>query len=356
MYIHALRLKELLKNFAALLFMALVLLYPDISARAAKDGMHIFLYLLLPSLFPFAVIAGYLSGRLKFPKFCGVGFARLTGLSESCFAPFFLGILSGFPIGAVLTANAVKAKSLSKETAAHLLPLCSLPGPLFVVGVVGGGMLGSYKAGYLLYAVQLLSMLLTSLIFRRTAPFKSRIYPTEISKIPLVSAVEKSVSALLTVGGFIMFFQVICELLRATGVADNLFFYPPLFYGFLEISSGLTRVVLSDLSPLIKLSLVSGICAFSGICVLLQIAFAVRDVSVSLKKYFLFKCVSACISFGLAFLLFSLYPLSVFSVNANPDSFSFSFTFLLCAALLFLISALFIAFRRKYKVHTFDKR
>ncbi|MBR3942642.1 MAG: hypothetical protein IKJ55_04750, partial [Clostridia bacterium] len=226
MYIHALRIKELLKSFGALLFMALVFLYPAVSAQAAKDGLNIFLYLLLPSLFPFAVISGYLSGRLHFPKICGTGFVRLTGLSENCFTPFLLGMLSGFPVGAILTANAVKSNSISTETAAHLLPFCSLPGPLFMIGVVGGGMLGSYKAGYLLYAVLLVSALLTALLFRRCAPFQSRSRKTAISKIPLVHSIEKSVSALLTVGGFIMFFQVICELLRVTGVADNLFFYP----------------------------------------------------------------------------------------------------------------------------------
>ena len=357
MYIRAVHLKEFIKTTLALLFLAVFLLFPEPCTRAAKDGLNIAMYLVLPSLFPFAVVSGYLSGRLKTHPFFASFFCRITGLPQSMCPIFLLGILSGFPIGAVLLADGVKSSAFSADCAGHALPLCTVCGPIFIIGVIGGGMLGSFRTGYILYAVQIFSLFLLCLLSKKFAPHVSASRTTILPKRTLVSVIEKAVPSTLAVCGFILFFRVVCEMLRVTYLAENLFPYPPFLYGLLEISGGCNLIALSDIPIQLKCALLAFLCSFSGICVLLQVASAIRDTNISLKKYLLFKFMHALLSFGTTYLVLLCLPVETVSVNTfHSDSFSFSALFLLWCYLLFALSVLFIFIRNKIIGHTFYKR
>lgn len=357
MYIRAVHIKDFFKTALAFLFLAVFLLFPEPCTQAAKDGLNIAMYLVLPSLFPFAVVSGYLSGRFRLPAFISRLFSRLTGLPEHASAIFVLGNLSGFPVGALLISDAIKSNALSIKCANHLLPLCTACGPVFIIGVIGGGMLGSFKTGYILYGIQLLSLFLICLLCKKFTPYTSPASRTVLPAQTLVSVVEKNVRSALVVCGFILFFRVVCEMLRVTHFAENLFPFPPFLYGLLEISGGCNLVVLSDLPMQIKCAVLSFLCTFSGVCVLLQISSAIRATGISLKKYCFIKLLQASLSFCITYFVFSFLSIETVSVSSmHADSFSFSSPFLLCCYLLFALSALFLFVRNKIIGHTFDKR
>ena len=50
---------------------------------------------------------------------------------------FVLGIISGFPLGAICAKDLYKAGNLSKPEAERLLTFCNNSGPLFIIGTVG---------------------------------------------------------------------------------------------------------------------------------------------------------------------------------------------------------------------------
>ncbi|MBQ2968185.1 MAG: hypothetical protein IJE10_08725 [Clostridia bacterium] len=356
MLLKAIHAKEIAKTLSALLFLAVFLLFPDPCTRAAKDGLNMAMYLVLPSLFPFSVIAGYLSGRIYVPQFFCRAFRHLTGLPENACSLFVLGVLSGFPVGAVLIGDAVKNNAITKSIASHLLPLSTLCGPIFMIGVVGGGMLGSYKLGYILYGIQLLSLVLVSLLFKGHAPYAPNSAQLVLPKKNLVDAIEKSVSNLIAVCGFIVFFQVVCQMLLVTGLAENLCPYPPFLYGLTELSCGCNRIVLSDIPLHIKAGLLSFFCSFSGFCVMLQVAHAVRDCGLSLSKYVLYKLCMGVVSFLLSVLVLRYFPIETFGLPVKSDSFSFSDSFLVLCYIAFALSTLFLFILRKFMGHTFDNR
>ncbi len=104
----------------------------------ARKGIRSWALSVLPVLLPFIILS-------KFWIYCGVpemffaaakrtfpGHHTLT-LSATI---LFLGLVSGFPIGAVFVEHYYQQNLLSKKTAEFLLPLCSFVSPMFLLGYV----------------------------------------------------------------------------------------------------------------------------------------------------------------------------------------------------------------------------
>lgn len=351
-----LKLKNLFFSFLSLLFVTGILLFPNECISSAKDGLNMSLYLILPSLFPFAVISSYISSKLILPKSISRPISKILNLSENAVLPFILGLISGYPIGAVLTSSAVKNNRISATEGEHLLPFCNACGPLFLIGVAGGGMMGGYSYGYFLLLVQTLSIFLTAVIFRKSAPYirKTECSDTKNSGHGFVSAMDSSISSILKVFGAVIFFSVVCTQIKSTKIFENFLPIPSLGYGLVEVTNGLNRLALSEIPMRLKLSICSALCGFSGICIYIQVQSAVRETKMKLKKYVIYKSVISALSFLLSFILFPLFPnlTPAFHMPTPPISLPFeaeSYVFVL----IFLISWKFF---KKFKVSFFDNR
>ena len=89
--------------------------------------------------------------------------ARLLGLqSEDTAAALLASWLGGYAVCARLTAQLRVAGRISARDAALLMMLGCCSGPGFVVGYIGGLLLGSTSLGALLYAGQLAANLLAA--------------------------------------------------------------------------------------------------------------------------------------------------------------------------------------------------
>lgn len=308
--IKAFRVKDLFFQAASLLFVAFVLLYPARCIGAAKDGLNLSLYMVLPSLFPFMVISTYITETLELPEWMTKPVSRFLNLSPAASVPFLLGLISGYPTGAVLAAASVRKKSISAEEASYLLPFCNAGGPLFIVGVAGGGMLGSFQIGYFLYTVHLISIFIACLLLRKNAPkaFSHTSAPAAKQSGAFLSAVDKGVHSMLNVMGMIIFFSVVCEIFKISGLLNRLP-CPPLFLGLIELTSGMNQIALSELSLRLKISLCAALIGFSGLCIFMQASLAVKGTFIRLNRYIWGKCLIAALSFAIAYFAFPYLPL-----------------------------------------------
>lgn len=354
---YILKAKNLIFSFLALLFISGILLFPDICISAAKDGLNLSLYLILPSLFPFAVISSYISTKSELPNPIRKTLSKFLNLSENAVMPFILGLISGYPIGAVLTAEAVKSGKISVEEGNHLLPFCNACGPLFLIGVAGGGMFGSYKYGYFLLLIQTISIFLSVLIFRFSTPHISqcRKSETKTPKYALVSALDKSIGSIFHVFSAVIFFSVVCAQIRLTGIFENLFPVSSIGYGIIEVTNGLNRLALSDIPIKLKLSLASALCGFSGLCILIQVQSAVQGTNIKIRKYILFKLVISAISFVLSWVAFPLFPSLTPTFNL-PTHLSFAPFETGSYVFISLFTIIYGMYRKITKVSFFDNR
>lgn len=245
--------------------LAALLVNASEAARACREGLLMCARLLIPSLFPFFVLSGFLN-RLGLPGLLGTllsPFAsRLFGVSGAGASALLIGLTGGYPAGAAYIADMARSGCVSRQEAERLLAFCNNSGPAFIVGAVGIGVFGSVKIGLILYGVHIIAALLTGLLFRGKHPC-AEIQPIQFDSadpaLALTESVRQAVSAILSVCGFALCFTVLLAVLDAGGTLTALcgaiatrFSFEPQFVrafvtGLFELGSG--AAALSGLHP-----------------------------------------------------------------------------------------------------------
>lgn len=133
----------------------LLLAAPEAAAEGFASGTALCLASVLPALFPFFVVCELLTAapppaRLLRPL------QRLLGLeAPEAAQAVALSWLGGYAVSAQLAGRLYGAHRISRRDARRLLLLGCCSGPGFVIGCVGGLLLGRLQLGVLLYAAQL---------------------------------------------------------------------------------------------------------------------------------------------------------------------------------------------------------
>ena len=123
-----------LKSVFAVFLAGSIVLYSDKMTGAAFDGLNLWLYTVIPSLFPFMVISSWLSFNTK-PHFGTVDkiTMKLFGIPSGLMPVFLISMLSGYPTGARIISSLYSKNSISKDTAEHMLSFCNNPGAVFII-------------------------------------------------------------------------------------------------------------------------------------------------------------------------------------------------------------------------------
>ncbi len=313
------------------LFMITLLIFSNNNLIAAQNGLALWAKNVLPTLFPFFVatellcqtnftyILGKLLNRLIKPIF------NLPG--ESVIA-IILGTISGYPIGAKVVCNLKNQKIITKIEAERLIAFTNNSGPLFILGTVGITLFHNKHLGIILLISHIFSSLTVGYLFRfwkrnkldvnfREIHFNSKLSPIKISEIGeiLGNAIKKSISSILSVGGFIVLFSVILSILENSGILDiiNMFLYQlgiskeissAIFTGIIEVTNGvnLSSSIYTSL-PTLSILLTSFLLGFGGISVLLQVYSIISKENISVKPYILGKLLQGFLSILFTFIL-----------------------------------------------------
>ena len=280
---------------------AFAVLRPKVAAEAASAALSLCATRVVPSLFLFMAAAKMLAK-------CGFAslFSRVThGALECVFrisacgaAVLVLGVLSGYPAGAVAAGEFLSEGKMERAEAERILPFATAASPAFLVGAVGG-MFGGHM-GAVLLAGQTVSAL-TLLFITRRKSFASLAIPAPHTRVRVLSALASSIKesglATLSVCSFITFFSVFSAMFRHVFSLAGM--SAAVFTGVLEISGGF-----SCLAGLGENYFACGlILGFGGFSVFMQTAEALGDTGVRMGRYLLCKCVQAILCGALCALI-----------------------------------------------------
>lgn len=138
-----------------------------IISKAVTDALFLCSSAVIPSLFPFLVFSSFIAKTSLLEKL-GALMSPITkalfGLSGNCGPVILMSLIGGFPVGPHMAAELYKEQKISKKEAGLLCLFSINAGPAFVIGTVGYSMLGSIKAGVLLYTSMIISSLLLGLM------------------------------------------------------------------------------------------------------------------------------------------------------------------------------------------------
>ena len=238
-----------------LLLLTLVglLLNPDVSAQACRDALTLCAQTVIPSLFPFFVLSSLLvsgGGGDAFSALLGGLMRPLFGLSGAGASALALGLLGGYPVGARTVAELYGAGTLEKSETERLLGFCNNAGPGFILGICGGAVLHSSRAGLYLYLVHAASALLTGILLCRNLPRFPAMRRKPVQRTnaaPFASlfsaAVRSALAGIGNVCAFVVLFLVLLRLLAAAlPAAVSVSPLYPLLLGFVEMTNGVTAL------------------------------------------------------------------------------------------------------------------
>ena len=290
----------------AAVFIAMLALPREVR-QATLEGVQLVVFRLLPALFPFMVLSG-LVAESGFADTMGKAFRRKhSNFPPAYNASLILGILSGFPIGAKISAELLSNGTLTSKQAGRLCALSSLPGPAFVIAFVGSGVLGCTKTGAVIWLSHLLSFWLFSLLTKEKkteSKILLSVEKDEISLPALIRCFTKAAESMLSVGATIVFFTIIARIVQV--IFSDLFHNQTVragFYGFLELSRGIVAVGEAGLPTSTAVALATIITGWGGMAVHAQVAAFAAPAGVPLKDYFRTRLICPPISAAISVIL-----------------------------------------------------
>lgn len=290
--------KRMIPTLAVLSFAALLLLHPETATAAMEEGLLLCFRTVIPSLFPFFIVTSLLT-QLGFAGLLQKLFAPFMGplfkMRGVCALPLLAGLLGGYPTGAKTTADLCNEGVIFREEAERLLGFCNNCGPAFLLGYVGGGVLGDPILGARLLLIHITSALLTGMLLCRMGHVKGPVLlPCHMPDAPLhlprifTGAVTGSLISMLNICAYVVIFRTAAALLPL----------PDWGLGALEMVSGLA--VLSPNKAGFILS--AAITAWGGLSVHCQ-TMAVSG-ELSMRWHWLGKALQTVIAAALALLFF----------------------------------------------------
>lgn len=314
--------------FSLLIF--LVIIKPDIGKNAAIIGILLCGRVIIPSLFTFTVCILFIM-------------KALSGGKKEKILIFLFSCLGGYPIGAKLLNNAVQGNKISPKKAGRMLNYCVNAGPAFVIGATGG-IIGSQKLGYILFASHILSSLILAVLLKdKREKNQSPLAQKEKSFKPTESFVESVADAsatTLSICSFVILFSVISAYLEYLSAFSKFFKYSALI---LEITTAVTKTG--------NIYLISFLLGFSGICVWCQIISSARLIKINLLIFALFRMIHGILSGILTAVFIKSFGITLPCIT-NSVIFSGSMFYstpalalsLICLGIIFLIAT----FTKKY--------
>lgn len=300
-------------------------LCPAETSAAAGKSIELCVKTILPSLFPFMVVGSLLVelgltaslSRLFSPLM-----EKLFGVSGAGCGAFFLGLTGGYPMGAASVCQLYKNGELQKDEAERLLGFCDNTGPAFIVGVAGGAVFGSPKAGILLYGIHIISAVLTGMLlcWRERGVVTCTLKLTPRMSLPKAFSVsvKRSVSVCAAVCGFVVFFGVVLGLLEACGALPALIgsvaaktglelkFVRSLLTGFLELGGGISSMAGLRLCGA-NLALAAFILGFGGLSVHAQAYSEIAEGGLSAVRHLFGKLLHGALSALITLLAFPVF-------------------------------------------------
>lgn len=278
-------------GIAASVGMLLMILDTKTAVSGAQEGLRLCITTVIPSLLPFFLLSILLTASLSGIRSRLLGpLGRLLRIPKGSEALFLIGALGGYPTGAQAVAAAYGDGQLTRTDARRMLGFCSNAGPAFLFGIAGGNF-SAHWVPWALWGVHLVSALAVGIILPGGSGEKAVLSPGK--QVSLSQALERAVSVMARVCGWIVIFRVILSFanrwfLWFLGTEQQI-----MVSGLLELTIGCT-----SLSCIPKEGLRFLLCAvflgFGGLCVCMQTASVTTGAG--LGMYFPGKLLQSVIS------------------------------------------------------------
>lgn len=301
----------------------IIVLYPEVAFTASLEGLRLWFEIVLPALLPFFIMADLLMG---------LGVVHFIGsLLEPIMRPLFkipgvggfavaMGLAAGYPLGAKITGELERQKLITPVEAERLVSFANTADPLFMIGAVAIGMFEQPELGVTIVIAHYVGALLVGFLMRlhkgpesprrKTAGnyFARALQSLDRARIEdgrslgrlFGDTVQETFQAMLFIGGCIMIFSVLVQVISATGIMTPIGMVVAQILTFLGVDGDLAGAVVNgffettlgaqtasrSLAPLgAQATIASLVIGWSGLSVHGQVAAMLTGTKVRLAPY-----------------------------------------------------------------------
>ncbi|MCL2512832.1 MAG: hypothetical protein FWF08_02930, partial [Oscillospiraceae bacterium] len=303
---------------------------PGVAVSGVKNGLALCGGVLIPSLFPFMALSGFIS-LPQIAEYAGRPFEGLCralfALPGVCAPVILLSLTGGYPVGARMTAALCGKGLIGKNEARRMLDFCVNSGPAFTVAAIGAVMLGSARAGFLLFAsccVSSLAIGMAGRFFSRenapvkliigksrrggpltrpairtksgagTRPASTGCGNTQKYDIPILKGFTQAVSgaaeAMISVCSWVILFSALTSLLNGFINNRTLLFFINYFF---EVGSGAEKAAVSG-----NIRLAAAVLGFGGFSVAFQVLPYVSVCGASFFRFLRSRAIHSVAAYG----------------------------------------------------------
>lgn len=224
--------KTKLKDFALplviIVFMGLMLAFPEHYMKATGRGLALFASNVLPAMFPFLFLNTMLSNTRAIP-FINKAFEKpvnkIFGVVKEGAFVLISALICGYPVGAVTTARLYENGDISTDDAKSFLPFTSLAGPVFILSTVSS-IFEDKNVGLVVLISHYVGTFINGLVWRFLSHTRARkrnhiengsvalntsALSADLATHLLGEAVTSSALSMLTVGGYIVLFGLVAD-------------------------------------------------------------------------------------------------------------------------------------------------
>lgn len=286
-----------------------LLLYPQEALAASKEGMQLWLNVLLPVLLPFLILTGILihtnmAGKLLQPV--EVIWNKVLGVSAAGAYAVIVGALCGYPVGAKITSDLYENHQISESEAKYLLTFTNHASPVFIRTYLCHICLKDQIPARTVFGIFALSDLTIMLLFRfvvyrnkiqfLSADKKKKTPVSSSSGAFLDVSIMNGFETITRLGGYILMFSILSACISRWYIPHSVPGY--LLTGILELTTGLYRLQLLVLPDITKGMLAVFLTACGGICITAQTRSLVTK-ELSVKFYIVAKLLNGVIAVAL---------------------------------------------------------
>jgi len=301
---------RLFKKFglAALVCGAVFLLfaYPKEIQKGIGDGLELCGGIIIPSLFPFMALAGFISrtGAAKIlAKPLEWVVPTLFRIPKEASGTVLLSLIGGYPVGASSVAMLCAEGYVDRKSGSRMLTFCANAGPAMAVVAVGKGLLGNIYAGWIIYFSHIAAAFVTGWIFARFAPpvlkTKSQ-FAHKYQSLPnaFVGAVSDASLQMLTVCGYVTLFSALTALLKSRDLEP--------LCALAEVTCGTKWAAQSGMSAAILCAILS----FGGFSVMCQISSLSHGI-IRFRRLFISRILNGVLGWAICSAAIKLLPQSM---------------------------------------------
>ncbi|EFM11769.1 sporulation integral membrane protein YlbJ [Paenibacillus curdlanolyticus YK9] len=324
----------------------LLMLFPSEALHASSRGLIVWWEVLFPALFPFLVLSELM---------LGFGIVHFLGkLLDPLMRPLFrlpgaggfvvaMGYISGYPVGAKLTAQLREQKLVTRAEGERLVAFTTTSDPIFLIGAVSVGFFHNVAIAPLLAAAHYCSGLIVGILMRfhdRSDPgtpspglpsqmesrMKSAFLAMHAAREQdgrafgklLQDAIQSSIRLMIVIGGLVVFFSTIMEMLNQSALLHllsnmlnslfNLIGLPKqltdaVVFGLFEVTLGARAAGEAGTGLLYQAAIAVWVLSWAGLSVHAQIASLLSQSDMRYRPFLLARALHSLLAVALVFAL-----------------------------------------------------